>query len=134
MSRVTSSSSGGSVQIQDSEGNPLNSSGGALDVNVVSNPGTQGFSIITPGFPTQVSVGTLSTQLFASNAGRKYAHIFNNSGEQIFIQYSVSAALNQGIRIPAGSLYTLETTNLWLGSVNAIGVISNQLIDVLEGE
>lgn len=94
----------------------------------------EGFSTISPGYPTQVSVGTVSTQLFASNANRKYAHIFNNSGEPIYIQYQVSAALNQGIRINGGSFFTLDSNNLWLGIINAIGVMTGQLIDVLEGE
>lgn len=41
MSRITSSSSGTSnVNISDSAGNPLTSTGGALDVNVLMNPGT----------------------------------------------------------------------------------------------
>lgn len=39
MGRVTSSSSGGNVRIADSDGNPLTSTGGALDVNVTSTAG-----------------------------------------------------------------------------------------------
>lgn len=92
------------------------------------------FSTISPGYPAQISVGTTSIQLFAANMNRKYAHIFNNSAEQIFIQYQVSAALNQGVRINPGSFFTLDSDNLWLGIVNAIGLVSSQLIDVLEGE
>lgn len=34
MARISRSSSGGSVNIQDSDGNPITSTGGALDVNV----------------------------------------------------------------------------------------------------
>lgn len=40
MARVTSSSSTGTVSIQDSSGNPLTSVGGALNVNVTSAPVT----------------------------------------------------------------------------------------------
>lgn len=127
---VNSSGGGGSseVNIHDSAGNALTSVNGALNTN------QQGFSALSPGFPTQVSVGTSSIQLFAVNPNRKYAHIVNNSSEQIFIQYSVMASINQGIRIPPRGFFTLESNNLWLGIINAIGVISNQLIDVLEGE
>lgn len=96
-------------------------------------PGSEGFSTITPGFPTQINVGTNSTQLFAANPSRLYGHIFNNSAQPIYIQYQVSAALYQGIKINQGTFFTLELDNLWLGIVNAIGFIPNQLIDVLEG-
>lgn len=94
----------------------------------------EGFSNITPGYPTQVSVGTNSTELFPANPNRKYVHVFNNSQEVIFLQYQVSAALNQGIKIQPGTFFTLDSTNLWLGAINAIGLISNQLIDCLSGE
>lgn len=132
MSRVQSSSSASTVGIKDTAGNPLTSTDGALDVNAVIGP--SGFDILTPGYPTQVSVGTSSIPLLIANTNRKYAHIANNSGESIFIQYSSQAALNQGVRIPPRGFYTLGSNNLWLGDVNAIGVMSNQLIDVLEGE
>lgn len=92
-----------------------------------------GFSTLSPGYPTQVTVGTTSIQLIASNGNRKYFHIFNNSSQPIYIQYQVSAALNQGIRINSGTFFTLDSENLWLGSINAIGFIAGQLIDVLEG-
>lgn len=93
-----------------------------------------GFSTIASGFPKQVSVGNTSVELFASNPNRKYLHIFNNSNEVIFIQYQVSASLNQGVKIGSGGMYTIDGSNLWLGSINAIGLISGQLIDLLEGE
>lgn len=131
MARISTSSSGGNVNIQDTNGNPITATGGALNVNATL--GASGFSTLTPGTPTQISIGTNSTTLLAANPNRKYAHIFNNSGQTIFIQYSVSAALNQGVKITFGSFYTIESTNLWLGEINAIGVMSNQMIDILEG-
>lgn len=106
---------------------------GALKITGSISVG-EGFNTISPGFPTQISVGTTSIQLFAANNNRKYAHIFNNSSETIFIQYQVSAALNQGVKIQAGSFFTLDSNNLWLGIINGIGLMANQLIDVLEGE
>lgn len=93
----------------------------------------QGFNALSPGYPTQVAVGISSIQLIASNANRKYFHIFNNSSQPIYIQYQVSAALNQGIRINSGTFFTLDSENLWLGAINGIGFIAGQLIDVLEG-
>lgn len=93
----------------------------------------EGFSNLSPGYPTQVSVGTTSVQIIAANMARKYFHLFNNSSQPIFIQYSSVAALNQGIKINSGTFFTLDSDNLWLGIVNAIGLIPGQLIDVLEG-
>ena len=133
MARISTSSTGGNVNIQDTNGNPITSTGGALNVNIESE--SDGFSNLTPGTPTQISVGTTSTTLLTANPNRKYAHIVNNSLNTIYIQYSVSAALNQGIKLPGfGSIYTIESTNLWLGAINAIGVMTGQLIDILEGE
>lgn len=99
---------------------------------VASTP--NGFSIISPGYPMQVNLGTTSAVLVAANPSRKYAHIFNNSSEAIFIQFQSSAALNQGIKVGPGSFFTLDTINLWLGDVNGIGLMAGQLISVLEGE
>ena len=109
-------------------------SAGALEVAGTFTSISSGFSTITPGYPTQIAVGTTSKQLFAANANRVYAHIFNNSAQMIWIQYEVSAAMNQGVRINPGSFFTLNSDNLWLGIINAIGLVSGQLIDVLEGE
>lgn len=131
MARIGTSSSGGVVSIQDTTGNPITATDGALNVNVETE---KGFINLTPGTPTQIPVGTFSTLLMDVNPNRKYAHIFNNSGQTIYIQYSSSAALNQGIKLTNGSFYTIESNNLWLGAINAIGVVSNQLIDILQGE
>lgn len=132
MARLSTSTSGGAVQIEDSNGNAITATGGALNVNDVSQ--ANGFGGLSPGSPGQIPVGTTSVLLLAANPNRKYAHIANNSGQNIYIQYQVGAALNQGIKIPPNGLYTIESSNLWLGIINAIGVASNQLIDILEGE
>lgn len=92
-----------------------------------------GFSNISPGYPTQITVGTSSTNLFSANPSRKYAHISNNSSAAIYIQYGVAAAINQGIKIGPGGFFTLDIENLWKGDINAIGLTASQLIDVLEG-
>ncbi len=104
------------------------SSGGA---QVTENTG---FSSLSAGSPGQVAVGLNSTTLLAANPNRSYAHIYNNSGNPIYIQYSAAAALNQGVKIPPNGFFTIETNNLWLGAINAIGVTNNQLVDILEGE
>lgn len=110
----------------------------AVDVNgavkVVGNLTTSdGFSSLTPGYPTQIAVGTTSVTLLSANPLRKYGHFFNNSSEAIFIQFQATAALNQGIKVGPGSFFTLELNNLWLGDINAIGLMTGQLISVVEG-
>lgn len=118
----------------DSSGNlhpiAVNSSG-AVEV-VGSLTTTQGFSVISVG-PTQISVGTNSTQLLAANPSRLYAHIINNTSNTVYIQYSSSAALNQGIKLSAGGFLFISGGDLYLGVVNAIALMPNQLIDIIEG-
>lgn len=130
MARISTSTSGGAVQIEDGSGNPLTSTGGALNVNAEIDNGFNTLGVS----PTQISVGLTSTQLFAANTNRKYAHVSNNSGQTIYIQYQAAAVLNQGIKIPPNTLFTIESNNLWLGVINAIGMTPGQLIDILEGE
>lgn len=96
-------------------------------------PGSSGFGTLSPGYPTQITIGNTSSLLLPANTSRVYAHIFNNSAQPIYIQYQAVAALNQGIRINPGNYFTLSGDDLWLGDVNAIGLISGQQIDVLEG-
>lgn len=107
---------------------------GALEVSGTFASVTEGFSNLAPGYPTQISVGTNSIQIFPINSLRKYAHIMNNSSNIIYIQYQSAAALNQGVKINPGTFFTLDSANLWLGAINAIGLVSSQLIDILEGE
>lgn len=96
-------------------------------------PQIDGFSELSPGFPTQISVGNSSTQLLPANEKRRYAHIFNNTQNPIYLQFQETAALNQGIKLTAGGYFVLSGGDLWLGSINAIALISNQFIDVVEG-
>ena len=95
-------------------------------------PQVDGFSELSPGYPMQVDVGNVSTELLPANAARRYAHIFNNTPNAIFIQYSATAALNQGVKLNPGNYFVLSGGDLWLGSINAIALIPNQLIDILE--
>lgn len=102
---------------------------GASSSSKVSLPG---FSTLSPGYPTQVNVGTTSVLVLPANSDRRFAHIFNNTQHPVFIQYQSDAALNQGIRLNPGTYFELTGNDLWLGDVNAIALIDNQLLDVLE--
>lgn len=83
------------------------------------------------GAPGQVSVTNVTTQLFAANSSRAYAHIMNNSSQTIYIQFFSSAAIGQGIRLSTGAFFTISGFDLWLGAVNAISP-STALIDTFE--
>lgn len=61
MARVTSSSSGGTVSIQDSSGNPLTSSSGALNVNLVQAPADNISLVTTFNEVTNVASGIETT-------------------------------------------------------------------------
>lgn len=93
---------------------------------------SSGFNTLSPGSPTQVTVGGTSGPIFAANASRVYAHIFNNSAGTIYIQYQSAAVVSQGIKIQPGNLYVISGSDLWLGVVNAISGSSSLLIDILE--
>lgn len=125
---VSGGGGGGTVNIRGTDGSPITTVNGAINVKI----GPEGFSDLSPGYPTQVEIGNTSAILLPANPERKYAHIFNNSSNTIYIQFSSDAALNQGIRLNPGNLYVLSGSGLWLGVVNAIALISGQFIDVLE--
>lgn len=119
----------------DSAGNlvpVLVTSTGQIEVTGTLTVG-QGFGTLSPGYPALVTIGTTSVTVLSANSARKYGHVFNNSSETIFIQFQATAALNQGIKVGPGTFFTLETTNLWLGDLNAIGVMAGQLVSVVEG-
>lgn len=101
---------------------------GAIDVSM----GEPGFGTPSTGFPKQVTVTTSSTELFASNLSRRYAHIFNNSNSPIYIQYNDVAVVGKGVRIPKNAFYTISGNELWLGTVNAISTSGSVDVDVME--
>lgn len=59
MARISTSSSGGNVNIQDTSGNAINSTSGALDVNVVSG-GVSGVPVAIYQASTGVAMGATS--------------------------------------------------------------------------
>lgn len=93
---------------------------------------------IKTGFSTvsvsgQITVGTTSVALLSTNPNRKYAHVTNNTGTAVFLQYGSVAVLNQGIRLNAGALFTMSGFETYTGQINVISSAPTTLIDVLEG-
>lgn len=75
MARVTSSSSGGTVSIQDSAGNPLTSVGGALNVNITSAPVTNVNVIESYNEVTNVASGIETTVTSYTNNGATTSYL-----------------------------------------------------------
>lgn len=113
----------------------LTTSGGATDsLNVVGTLSTgQGYSNTGQSTPKQVVVTTSTTVLLSANTNRKYAHFINNSVSPVYLQYSSSAVPGQGIKLNIGSIWQINSSELWLGAVNAISASGSLNIDVFEG-
>ena len=112
------------VDIQDSNGNPIVATNGALDVI------QQGFS---NGTPALITINTASTILIAANPSRRFLQISNNSGGAIWIQYNAAAVVGRGVKVNNGALYTISGSELWLGQINAISSTTSLQIDLFEG-
>lgn len=62
MARISTSSSGGNVNIQDTNGNPITSTGGSLNVNVTSSE-SSGTAVVTYNEITGLAINSSSTVL-----------------------------------------------------------------------
>lgn len=90
-------------------------------------------SEFSTGSPASFSVTSTSQVLLAANMSRKYARISNYSNKPVWIQYNASAAVGTGIRIFSGSIYTIDSTDLWLGSIHVISEGPTVSIETFEG-
>ena len=85
---------------------------------------------------TAPSIGTTSTIALASNAGRLYALLINDSDETIYLKLGAAAVANEGIRLNAnGGSYEMSKKlgNLYTGAINAICATGGKTLLVLEG-
>ena len=85
---------------------------------------------------TAPSIGTTSTIALASNAGRLYALLINDSDETIYLKLGVAAVVNEGIRLNAnGGSYEMSKKlgNLYTGAINAICASGGKKLLILEG-
>lgn len=84
---------------------------------------------------TIVSVSNAaSTQILASNTNRRMVYISNNNNKSLWIKLGAAAVVGQGIEIGGGGTFGIDSTSLWVGTVNGImagGSSAN--IDVFEG-
>lgn len=115
----------GSWTVTANAGTNLNTSLLALDTTVDARSATAS--------NTRVAVTTASTQLLAANANRKIASIFNQSGATLFLKLGAAAVVNQGIRLPNFSEYTIGRDFQWTGTINAISSAGTNTLEVFEG-
>lgn len=117
------------VNIFDSDGNPLTSTGGALNVN----DGGVGWSSFGQSTPKQVTVNDTSTVLLNANPDRLYAKFSNNSQQTIYLQYGINAVWQEGQILFPNQTWTITTIELFLGQVNGITLTGSIQLDVIEG-
>ena len=79
-----------------------------------------------------VTVGSTSTAVLAANADRRYAELFNDSDQTIYLSLGGDAALHSGPAIPAGSSYVIAAGNLYQGAVTAICADGGKVLTVVE--
>ena len=74
--------------------------------------------------PTSTSVvcATTPTMLLAtSSAGRPFVSVSNLAAQAIYLNYGNTAALYQGIMVPASTTITLNQSSTYLGAIYCIG-------------
>lgn len=147
MGRVTSSSTGGNVNIQDTLGNPLSSTSGSLNVNVTGTaPG--GAPILVYGEVDSIVIGASSTVLtYTVPAGKTLTlgkisvssssvstfELDINGTTSGLIRIAYGANYNQvfdytGYSVPTGTIILIKGTNF---SQNDLATFNTTLIGSL---
>lgn len=107
------------------EGRP-NPFGGAPDVFIIDSPWTTN---------TSTSIGVGATQVLATNTGRIYARLTNDSDTAIYLNLSgASSTLTAySVRVNAnGGTYDIGPTNLYTGIVYASTTAASKKLLILE--
>lgn len=82
----------------------------------------------------KVAVGNVSTAVLAVNATRIFAQFVNDSDEEIYLDLSALAVMNEGIRLNAnGGSFEINQTNLYTGAITAICATGGKNLTVTEG-
>jgi hypothetical protein len=103
-----------------------------VDYNGILQVGTPYIEVYSG---TGVNVTTSSTLILAQNLYRRHALICNDSDTVIYLNLSVAAVMNQGIRLNAnGGSYEINFTNLTSQAIYGIhGGTGNKVVTVIEG-
>lgn len=116
---------GASLEIANFLQSPSANVGGtAATVNRIVDPVTNS--------SVDVSAST-STLVLASNVGRVYAAIVNNSANSIWISLGAAAVANKGILLNAnGGSYEINPNNMYVGNIYAIASSTTSTVTIVE--
>lgn len=86
-------------------------------------------------FPSAVAtVGTTSTLVLATQAGRVFSQIINISDADVDLAFGEAAVYGQGARlISNGGVYTIDWENMWKAAVYAIAPGANKNLSTIDG-
>jgi len=103
---------------------------GGADVSV-TNPASIAVEKATASSTSgKVTVGNSSTAILAVNANRKAAIIVNDSNQTVFLNYSATAVMNEGIRLNASGGSIRE--ELYTGAITGICSSGSKNVTVTE--
>lgn len=119
------------VRLYDANGNPISSSGGALDVNVVG--GGSALNPFDTGTPVLTPVSPVSSIISAANVTRLFLRVSNFSASIVWLQYGADAEVSRGVRLNTNTIFELNSTELYTGAVHAISSGGTVDVDVFEG-
>jgi len=152
MSRISTSSTGGNVNIQDTNGNPLNSTSGALDVNIVSSV-SSGTTLSQYNEVTNVAIGSSTTVLtytVPAASTLNLTRIDFSSDSVALVEVEFNSAINAkrriyytdfntrfeynntqgGYQLAAGTVVTVVATNNSLNSVASFNATLQGIVNV----
>lgn len=119
------------VLLYDADGNPISSTGGALNVNVIG--GSSALNPFDTGAPVQTSVSGTSSVIAVANSARLFLRVSNFSNQTVWLQYGDDAIASRGVRLSTNSIFEITSIELYTGSVHAISGGSTVDVDVFEG-
>lgn len=106
---------------------------GGTNMGTTANPVfTASRSALTANAPGQVSVGTGSTALVASNASRKGLIVTNVSAAIVSLAIGTTAVSGSGIVLYPGGSWVMDQYSFATGAINAIATAGASLVSVQE--
>lgn len=87
----------------------------------------------TTDHSSSITTGGSSQLLMSANTSRKYLFIQNNSANDLWFNFSISAVLSPpSIKLLSNAVYTMEGTSCSAESINIIGATTGQSFTVKE--
>lgn len=79
------------------------------------------------------ALSTTSEVVLAANAGRRYAYFHNTDAAiDITLSFGETAVADEGIVLEPGGFYEIDTSNLYLGAINAIADSGTPTLAIVE--